>query len=274
ASIPWVALLAIAGAAWWTRTRPDKSWVAFTGVFALLALGPFIAVARNLTYIPTPWAVLRYLPILGAARMPTRFTIVVMMGVSMLLALAIRDLRAHSRRPWLVTAAVAALLMFELLPAPRTLNAAVVPKAYQLIAEDPRPVRVLTLPFGLRDGLSSRGNYSASSQFYQTFHEKKLVGGYISRLPHNSIERYRGNATLRVLLRMSEGTVVEPELHEHALANAERTMNRLQIGYVVIDLNRCSPTLIEFAKRAFHLSPIASAEGLELYRTPVAPALP
>ena len=76
-----------------------------------------------------------------------------------------------------------------------------------------------------------------------------------------------------VLLRMSEGTEVEPELRARALARAERTMERLQIGYVVIDLNRCSPDLIEFAKRAFHLSPVASDEGLELYRTPVAPAV-
>jgi hypothetical protein len=272
ASIPWVALLTIAGAAWWTRTRPYKGWLAFTCVFALLALGPFIAVARHLTYIPTPWAVLRYLPILGAARMPTRLTIVVMMGVSMLLAVAIHELRSRPRGRW-VTIAIGALLMFELLPAPRTLNAAVVPKAYRLIAEDPRPVRVLTLPFGLKDGLSSRGNYSASSQFYQTFHEKGLVGGYLSRLPHNSMERYRGNSTLRVLLRMSEGTDVEPELRDRGLARAERTMDRLQIGYVVVDLDRCSPQLIEFAKKAFHLSPVASAEGLDLYRTPVAPAL-
>jgi hypothetical protein len=273
ASIPWVALLTIAGVAWWTRTRPDKSWLVFTGVFALLALGPFISVARHLTYVPTPWSVLRYLPIFGAARMPTRLTIVVMMGVSMLLAFAIRDLRARARRPWLVVGAIAALLVFELLPAPRTLNAAVVPMVYRLVADDPRPVRVLTLPFGLKDGLRSRGNYSASSQFYQTVHEKRLVGGYISRLPHDSIERYRGNSTLRVLMRMSEGTEVEPELHDRGLARAGRTMDRLQIGYVVIDLNRCSPELIAFAKKAFHLSPVAGAEGLELYRTPVAPAI-
>ena len=87
-----------------------------------------------------------------------------------------------------------------------------------MVAADPRPVRVLSLPFGLRDGLSSRGNYSSSSQFYQTFHEKRLVGGYISRLPGDSVERYRRNTTLRVLLRLSEGTPVEPELYERRAA--------------------------------------------------------
>ena len=145
--------------------------------------------------------------------------------------------------------------------------------AYRLIAEDPRPVRVLTLPFGLKDGLPS-GNYSASSQFYQTMHEKRLVGGYISRLPHDSIARYRGNSTLRVLMRMSESTS-RAGCYQSAVSRAPAApwIARLQIGYVVIDLNRCSPELIAFAKKACSTSPVASAEGLELYRTPVAPAI-
>ena len=191
ASLPWVALVMIVGAVIWAGFRPLKGWVVFTVIFAWLALGPFVAVAQQLTYVPTPWALLRYLPIIGAARMPTRLTIVVMLGVSMLLAMAVQHLRSRSRHPQLVVAGIGALLLFELLPAPRTLHSAEIPTVYRMIAADPRPIRVLSLPFGLRDGLSSRGNYSSSSQFYQTFHEKRLVGGYISRLPRRSIERYR-----------------------------------------------------------------------------------
>jgi hypothetical protein len=273
ASIPWVVLLTIAGVIAFGRFRPHKGWLAFTAVFGILALGPFISIGGFLTYVPTPWTLFRYLPLVGAARMPTRMTILVMLGVSMLLAMAIQDLRTRVRRPWLVTGAIAALLLFELLPAPRTLNAAVVPAVYRLIAADPRPIRVLSLPFGVRDGLSSRGNYSASSQFYQTFHEKRLIGGYLSRLPGDSIARYRGNSTLRVLMRLSEGTPVEPELYNRGLLRADQTMEHLQVGYVVIDPARSSPGLIEFAKKAFHLSPVSSEEGLELYRTPVAPPL-
>ena len=53
-------------------------------------------------------------------------------------------------------------------------------------------------------------------------------GGYISRLPGGSMDRYRSNSTLRVLLRLSEGTPVEPELYEHALQRADRTLRRLR----------------------------------------------
>jgi hypothetical protein len=273
ASVPWLAIVTIVGAVLWAGFRPPKGWVVFTGVFAWLALGPFITVAQQLTYIPTPWALLRYLPIIGAARTPTRLSIVVMLCVSMLLVMAVQHLRSRSRHPRLLVAAIGALLLFELLPAPRTLHSAEIPEVYRIVAADPRPVRVLSLPFGLRDGISSRGNYSASSQFYQTIHEKRLVGGYISRLPGGSVDRYRRNPTLRVLLRLSEGTPVEPELYEDALQNADRNLSRLEIGYVVIDATRSSPELIAFAHQVFDLALVKKSGDLELYRTPVATEL-
>jgi hypothetical protein len=273
ASLPWVALATIIGAVLWAGFRPLKGWVVFTGFFAWLALGPFVAIAQQLTYVPTPWAVLRYLPIVGAARAPTRVTILVMLGVSMLLVMAVQHLRSRSRHPRLLVAGIGALLMFELLPAPRTLHSAEIPAVYRMVAADPRPIRVLSLPFGLRDGVSSRGNYSSSSQFYQTFHQKRLVGGYISRLPSQSIALYRRNSTLRVLLRLSEGMPVEPELYERAFNDADRNQRRLQVGYVVIDRRGSSPELIAFAQKAFATTLVLKDGELELYRTPFAPPL-
>jgi hypothetical protein len=270
-AIPWVAMITIVVGMFVWRFRPHRGWVLFTAMFALIAMGPFITIARHLTYMPTPWALLRYLPIVGAARMPSRLGIVVTMGVAMLLAMVVQEMRARSRRPRAYTALVGALLIFELLPAPRRLNDATVPAPYRFIAEDPRPVRVLSLPFGLRDGLKSRGNYSASSQFYQTAHEKGLIGGYLSRLPGDSIERYRSNFTLRVLLRYSEGTPVDDTLLATGLDRGPRNVERLRIGYVVINRERSSAELIAFAKSALNLTYMSSDGVLDLYHTPLAP---
>jgi len=194
-----------------------------------------------------------------------------MLGVSMLLAWAIAHLRSRSKHPQLIAATIGVLLFVELLPAPRTLHSAEIPTVYKMIAADPRPIRVLSLPFGVRDGLSSRGNYSSSSQFYQTFHEKRLVGGYISRLPGASLDQYRNNSLMTVLLRLSEDAPVEPELYDRALSRADRYLNRLQVGYVVIDPKHSSPELVAFTRRVFQTTFVAEAEGLELYRTPLAP---
>ncbi len=55
ASIPWVAIATIAGAIVLAGFRPAKGWTIFTLVFLFLSLGPFVWVAKQLTYIPTPW---------------------------------------------------------------------------------------------------------------------------------------------------------------------------------------------------------------------------
>ena len=270
-AIPWVAMITIVVGMFVWRFRPHRGWVLFTLMFAVIAMGPFVTIAQQLTYMPTPWALLRYLPIVGAARMPSRLSILVTMGVAMLLAMVVQEIRARSRRPHAYTVLVGALLIFELWPAPRRLNDATVPAPYRFIAEDPRPLRVLSLPFGLRDGLKSRGNYSASSQFYQTVHEKGLIGGYLSRLPGDSIERYRGNFTLRVLMRYSEGTPVDDALLATGLERGPRNVEQLKIGYVVINRERSSAELIAFAKSALNLTYMSSDGVLDLYHTPLAP---
>ena len=189
--------------------RGPLGWWVFTGIFAWLSLGPFVSVAGINTYVPTPWAVLRYLPIIGAARMPTRMTILVMLGLSMLFAMAVAHLRRRMARPRLMVACIAVLLIFELLPSPRPVFSATVPELHRTIGKDPRPVRVMNLPFGLKDGLSERGAFSARYQYFQTVHEKRLIGGYLSRLPDDAIARYRRHPVVRVLLRLSEGRALD-----------------------------------------------------------------
>lgn len=157
--------------------------------FGALSLGPFIVVAGIMTYIPGPWAFLRYLPIVGAARMPTRLAVLTLLGVSMLLAMAVQALRTRLTWPKSTALAINALLIGELLPAPRPLFTSALPSFYHLVASDPRPIRVMNLPFGLRDGLSSVGDASAEYQYHQTAHEQPIVGGYVSRLPLGEVER-------------------------------------------------------------------------------------
>ena len=72
ASLSLVALAIIAFAVWRARVSARASgWSWITIGFALLALGPFIHVAGYNTHIPGPWALLRYVPGFGLARMPT-----------------------------------------------------------------------------------------------------------------------------------------------------------------------------------------------------------
>lgn len=270
-SIPWTLLgFVLAGVVVYQAPLP-RAWVAWTGCFFLLSLGPFIHVAGINTYIPTPWTLLRYVPGIAAARMPTRFGVLVAMGMAMIFCLMLAEMRKRSRRPGLLTAVAGALLLFELVPAPRTLYSAVPPQVVRTIAADPRPLRVLNLPFGVRDGLSSEGNYSALSQFHQTFHEKELIGGYLSRLPRKRMGEYGRSVTLRTLMRLSEGRANTPRQRRRAFARAPAAARRFRIGWVVIDRARASEELVAFAREAFDLRLVQSADGFDLYEVPQPP---
>ena len=111
--------------------------------FAALSLGPFIHIAGINTHVPGPWALLRYVPLVGAARTPTRFSIVAALGLAILLAGALAALgRRFPEHRRLVAATVGLTLVLELAPAPRTLYSASIPSIYTTFAADPRPVRV------------------------------------------------------------------------------------------------------------------------------------
>src|SRR5690606_3498771 len=118
----------------------SKGWLLFTLWFSALALGPFVHAAGYNLYVPGPWALLRYAPVIGAARAPTRIAILVLMGVAVLMAIALAALRTRSRNPRVLAAAVAALALFELLPAPRETFAATPPAFLAAIRDDPRPL--------------------------------------------------------------------------------------------------------------------------------------
>ena len=132
------------------------------------------------------------------------------------------------------------------------------PSINRLIAADPRPVRVLNLPFGLRDGLSSHGNASAAGQYFQTVHEKQILGGYVSRLPRRKVQLYRRFRVTRVLLDLSEGRAVSWWRRDAAMEQAHELADTLGIGYVVVDTGATSADLMEFADAAFRLTRVAS----------------
>ena len=268
ASLPLVALIAVVAAvrAGW---RPTRFWIALTVTFALLALGPFIHVAGVNTDIPGPWALARYLPLVRLARTPARLAIVAMLGLSMLFCSALcymGDRWPHRRR--LLLSVVAPVMFFELLPAPRPLYSASVPRFYARVAEQPGDVRMLELPVGVRDGTSSVGNFTARSQFFQTVHGKPLIGGYLSRVSRRRIKEIRQDPMLDALITLSEGGTLGTERQRELIEHGSEFIRQTHIRFVVIDGTRASSQLREFAERALRLQRI-DGEGADDLYTPI-----
>lgn len=268
AALSLVALAVVGVATWRGGFRPPKAWWALTAGFAALALGPFVVLMGTTTYVPGPWALLRYVPVINAVRTPTRFAVVASLGLAVLLAGALAAIGTrwpHRRRA--VGIAVLALVLVELFPAPRTLYSATISPVYNVIAADPRPVRVLSLPFGVRDGVSSAGNFSARSQFNQTAHGKRLIGGYLSRVSSSRLESMRRDyPVLAMLITLSEGRSLPPDERATLFERGPSFVEETELGYVVIDHSLVSSELTSLAIEAFGLEEIMRDNTLTLYR--------
>jgi hypothetical protein len=267
ASMSLVALLVIVIALWRAGYRPRAGWVVITIGFALLALGPFVYIAGANTYVPGPWALLRYAPGFGLARMPSRFAIVAALGVAVLMAGALAAIGERwPRRRQFIGAVVAVLLVFELWPAPRTLHSAAVSPIYDRIAADPRPVRVLVLPFGVRDGVWEAGNFRPRSQYNQTRHGKALIGGYLSRISRRRVDAMRENyPTLDALITLSEKAPLDPSVKAVLDERGDRLVTQANLGYVVIDERVIPPDRARMVIEALKLREVQRDAHLTLY---------
>jgi hypothetical protein len=266
-AVSLVAIGLIALAAWRDRGAGARFWMAFTAFFALIALGPFVQIAHTNTYVPTPWALLRYVPGLDLARAPSRFAIPATLGLSICLGFAIARLRTWPRHAMAITYGGLALLTIELLPAPRPLYDAAVPSVYSVIrADTDESQRVLDLPTGIRDGTSSLGDFNASSQYFQTVHRKRLIGGYQSRVTQRRKEANLREPAMAALLTLSEGRVISDDVSRAAFDTRDRFVDEACIGYVVIDRRRASTDLRRFAVKLFDLERVAEDRDKELFR--------
>jgi hypothetical protein len=265
ASLTFVALLTIV-CAWRAGWRIPRLWGGFALVFAALALGPFLHIGGVNTHVPGPWAFLRYVPVIGMARTPGRFSIVLALVVAILFAAALSWVgRRWPERRRVIITAVGLLLIVELLPAPRPLYSAAVPAIYHRIAPAPEDVRVLELPFGIRDGTSSVGDFTARSQFYQTVHGKRLIGGYLSRVSRRRISDVRRDPMLDAMIWLSEGHELDASRWRSLIDSGPIFAQRANLGFVVIDRRRTTRELREFAVRAFELQLIDTDGDFELH---------
>ncbi len=267
ASFSIVAIIAIAIAT--ARRQLPALWLGFTAIFAALSLGPFVHVASVNTFVPGPWALLRYVPIVDLARAPSRFSIVASLGFALLFGWMLDGwLRSASARSRTAAAVVVLLCALELTPAPRRLFRADVPEVYRLLATGDESGAIMELPTGIRDGTSSLGDFQASTQFYQTHHGRPLVGGYLSRVSTWRREETMRNPVLRVLVELSapSGAVQPERLLRRARRRRDDFLARTCVGFVVIDSARASRALRDAATDILRLVPVHSDGRYELFQ--------
>jgi hypothetical protein len=158
------------------------------------------------------------------------------------------------------------LLVFELWPAPRTLYSAEISPIYDRIAADPRPIRVLVLPFGVRDGTWETGNFRPRTLFNQTRHGKALIGGYLSRVSPRRVQQMRRDyPTLDALITLSEKAPIGPDIKARLDERGDRLVTQGNVGYVVIDSRFIPPERAQLVIDSLKLREVQRDQHLTLY---------
>jgi Dolichyl-phosphate-mannose-protein mannosyltransferase len=280
-----IMLLAAAGALWGGRKRSGGSpaspearrglWIALGTVFALLSFGPFLHLARHqggrfvrygIRYTWwMPYQLLHAIPVVNGVRVPGRFSVVGILALDVLAALALDRLMA--RRPDLrrVVPAVALLLvMVEFFPQGTVTQSPAIPKAYSAIAADPGRRAVLEIPLQWRTGFGDFGDVHSDHSiflYYATRHGKPLAGGMVARYPKRSRQALLDNPIYAQVVPLQEG---DPTF----MATFDAfDLRRAGIGYVVYHRNEGRPAALAYLS-GLHLPVLADDGTVLVWRVP------
>jgi hypothetical protein len=253
----WTGLaLAVVGAVRYRRKL--AAWITSAVLFALLSLGPLLQInGRSLfdldgleTTVPLPFILLHYIPIVKANRVPNRFSVVLMLALAVLAGFGVYwllgkvasrqvDKEKGAVRLSLVlglfaTCLLATCLLFEYWSVPLPLTDARIPEVYELVAAEPGDFAILQLPLGWRNSFGMLGAESTQTQYYQTFHHKRLLSGNISRNPPFKFDYFQRQPILESLITLETYGQVDAERRAADQALAGEFVRFYDLRYVVV----------------------------------------
>ena len=273
----------------WRRQRwQGLFWPMTTFVFWLLTLGPLVRIAGQNTPIPGPFALVSLLPFFNGNRYPSRYSVLLMLGVAVLAGYGMREIRdwrlgrtrvsPNLQSPishLLLAALLLILFLFEHLSLPLPLNDFRIPAIYRTIAAEPGDFAVLELPTGWRNGARVMGRSDVlimMEQWYQTSHGKRLLGGNTSRNPAYKFQYFTDAPLLGDLI----GLMNADQLHIAPLvesdwdglvarnrAVAPAVLDFLDVRFVLLHVEKSPPALVRFVEEALPVALLEEWRGLD-----------
>ncbi|MCB0070141.1 MAG: hypothetical protein KDE20_01730 [Caldilineaceae bacterium] len=263
-----VTLLALIGLVDLFRRRAQRAeawlWLGTTLLFWWLTLGPTVRWRGVDLGIPGPFALVSQLPFFSGNRYPSRYSVMLMLCVAVLVGYGLRRLwealSASPARPRLaagITVGFVALFFLEHISVPIPLNDFRVPPIYARLAASKGDAVVLELPTGWRNGARVLGKSDVlimMQQWYQTAHGQRRLGGNTSRNPAYKFQ-YFTNAPLigdLIALMNSDDPRLAAYLEDDwdALvarnADAADVLDFLGVEHLVLHVDKAPPLLQRF----------------------------
>jgi hypothetical protein len=291
----WASLaLAIVGAVRYRRRL--AAWISSFVVLTAFSLGPLLQINGRsvfdldglLVNVPLPFILLHYIPLVKANRVPNRFSVVLMLSLAVLAGFGaywllnkIGNSKQRMVRLALVpcTLLLAALVLWEHWSVPLPLTDARIPSVYEQVAADPGDYAILQLPMGWRNSFGVQGAESTQTQYYQTYHHKRLLSGNISRNPPFKFDYFRQVPILDSLIRIQTYGEVDAERRAADQATAAEFVSFYDIRYVVVAPGvpgrppyvDTRDEAVVYIEKVLPLEKVYDREGWLLYRVDQAP---
>jgi hypothetical protein len=240
--------------------------VGLAAVFLIWSLGPYLMAFGRSTAMILPATALRFVPLVANARIPGRAFVIVYLAAAILSALGIASLaRSRGVRRRVGAPLLAAFVIADYAPSAPPTFAPGHPAPYDAIARAGAAGAVLELPLGLRDGFGETGRFDARVLYYQSFHERPILGGFVARLPRSVLERYRGLPIVGPLLRLSGGASLSSERPEEDRRGAGAALTDLGVRYVVVNLQTAPSDLLSYISTVLPIRPLARDDERIVY---------
>ena len=245
-------------------------WIFSSLSFFILSLGPFLHVMGHLVVFPFPY-IIAYLLILPlrATRTPSRMAIMMMLSLAVLAGYGVKAIlvstkgRAFNRidKKDIVALLILFLIFFEFAVFPCPVFKVDVPAFYRGIAVDKEDYAIMEVPL---DPVWIVSEY----MYYQTIHEKRLVGGYLSRTPDYASAFLGDTPVISDFWNLHASSDI---LNQDYLKGGAWLLNYYNIRYVILHKDNLNGSEFEYAnnlaKNIFdNASPIYEDNRLVVYR--------
>jgi len=245
--------------------RVAAPWLFISLLFVLFTL-PELSLWGFKPGLNSPTSFLHFIPVLKQNRVP--FRLLQMMWLSLGIGLAYIAMQGS----WILKRAlplvVMSLCFLEWMPNPAAmpkLDMRTQPAFIQAIARQPGRV-MLTVPLGVRDGMRLEGEFDTNLMRYQYFYQKKLLSGYISRVPSELFESRLADPVWRSLMDWSKnpGATRPPPTAQQWLAFESRYKPDLICVYPQY---ASSPFMDSFILliRSQGFEPVRTVEGYQIW---------
>ncbi|GAB4411124.1 MAG: interleukin-like EMT inducer domain-containing protein [Anaerolineae bacterium] len=235
--------------------RQGWVWLGSALIFTVLSLGPLLTLYGQNRFnldglevtFPLPFALLHYIPLINANRVPNRFGIPLTMSLAVLVSFAVSSVMYHVSRIThhaprtthhflLLTSysLLLLLLLFDQYSVPLPLSDARIPDVYRQIGAEPDSFTLLQLPLGWRNSYGTLGAEQTQLQYYQSAHQRPILGGNTSRNPVFKFDYYANIPLFKALTDTELYTPADETTLQRARLQAADLMTLYNIKYLVI----------------------------------------